>query len=394
MFWKAKHTIAACFVGYIVQAVVNNFVPLLFLMFRSSYGIPLQRITLLITFNFAVQLIVDVASIGFIKRVGYRAAAVTAHALAALGFALIAVLPEILDPFTGLLLGVAVYAVGGGLLEVVVSPIVEACPTENKQTAMSLLHSFYCWGHVGVVLLSTLFFACFGIGRWKILLCLWAILPIANGIVFTQVPIYPLLEEGERGMTIAELARSGSFWLFALLMACAGAAEQSVSQWASTFAEQGLGVSKTVGDLLGPMLFAACMGASRAWYGKFGAKIDLKRFMLLSCALCIVAYGVLVLCGVPIFGFLGCGLAGLSVGILWPGTFSLAAGRMERGGTALFALLALAGDVGCSAGPTLVGFVSGAFSDQLRAGLAAAMIFPLLMLLGMLALRRGARLSK
>lgn len=199
MFWKAKHTVAACFVGYIVQAVVNNFVPLLFLMFRSSYGIPLQRITLLITFNFAVQLIVDVASIGFIKRVGYRAAAVTAHALAALGFALIAVLPEILDPFTGLLLGVAVYAVGGGLLEVVVSPIVEACPTENKQTAMSLLHSFYCWGHVGVVLLSTLFFACFGIGRWKILLCLWAILPLPTALPLRRCPSTRCWRKGSGG---------------------------------------------------------------------------------------------------------------------------------------------------------------------------------------------------
>ena len=248
-----QKTIYACFTAYIVQAVVNNFVPLLFLTFQSSYHIPLSRITLLVTFNFGLQLLVDLASVGFVDRIGYRASMVLAHALAAAGLALLAILPEILpNPFLGILLSVMVYAVGGGLIEVVVSPVVEACPSNHKEQAMSLLHSFYCWGHVAVVLLSTVFFALFGTGHWRVLALVWALVPLGNLFAFLRVPIPALLEEGQRGMTIGELARNRMFWVFLLMMLCAGASEQGVSQWASTFAEKGLGVGKTVGDLAGP----------------------------------------------------------------------------------------------------------------------------------------------
>ncbi len=383
------HTIRACFVGYIVQAIVNNFVPLLFLTFQSAYGIPLSSITLLITFNFTVQLMVDLLSPKFIDRVGYRAAIMLAHIMAAAGLIGLAVLPDLLpSPFAGLVVSVLIYAVGGGLLEVLVSPIVEACPTDNKESAMSLLHSFYCWGHVGVVLLSTIFFTLFGTERWKIMALLWAVVPIVNCVVFARVPIYSLLEEGERGLSMKELLGKRTFWLALVLMICAGASEQAVSQWTSTFAESGLQVSKTLGDLCGPMFFAILMGAARALYGKYGARIDLIRAMKLSAGLCVVSYLVISLSPWPMLSLLGCGICGFSVGILWPGTFSMTARLLPRGGTLLFALLALGGDIGCSAGPTVVGMLSSLAGGNLHTGILAAVGFPVVMLLGSCALRR------
>lgn len=381
MKFDYKKTMYACFVGYIVQAIVNSFVPLLFVTFQETYNIPLAQITLLITVNFVVQLLIDMLSAGFIDKIGYRAAVILAHICAAAGLALLTVLPEVVpDPFVGILIAVFVYAIGGGLIEVLISPIIEACPTDNKESAMSLLHSFYCWGCTGVVLVSTVFFTIFGISHWKILTLLWTILPLANMLLFTKVPIYSLQEEGEKGMNLGELFREKIFWILMLMMVCSGAAEQSVSQWASTFAEKGLGITKSVGDLVGPMLFSILMGLSRLLYGKYGEKLDLDRFMKFSCVLCIVSYLCISFIPVPMVELLGCGLCGFSVGILWPGTFSKAAAALRRGGTLLFALLALAGDLGCSGGPTLVGFVSSGLRDNLRLGIFAGIIFPISLL--------------
>ena len=378
-----QKTLYACFIGYIVQAIVNNFAPLLFLTFQSTYTIPLSSITMLVTINFGLQLLVDLASVGFVDKIGYRASLLIAHIFATVGIIALAVLPELMpNPFAGLLAAVVIYAIGGGLLEVLVSPVVEACPTDNKEKAMSLLHSFYCWGHVGVVLISTVFFRVFGIGNWKVMACIWALVPLCNAFLFARVPIAPLLKEGEQGYTVKELAGQKLFWVFLLMMVCAGASEQAVSQWASTFAEKGLGVSKVIGDLAGPMAFAVLMGSSRAFYGKFGEKINLDRFMAGSSVLCVASYLCISLVPSPVFGLVGCAVCGLSVGIMWPGTFSRAAASLPRGGTALFALMALAGDLGCSGGPTLVGMVSSAFGDNLKLGILAALVFPALLLVG------------
>lgn len=379
-----KMTMYACFIGYIVQAVVNSFVPLLFVTFQTEYHIPLTQITLLITVNFVIQLVVDLLSAGFVDKIGYRASAIIAHACAGTGIFLLTLLPELFSyPFYGILLAVMVYAIGGGLIEVLISPVLEACPTDNKESAMSLLHSFYCWGCTGVVLLSTLFFAVFGTSHWKILALIWVILPAANLILFTKVPIYSLHEEGESGMSISELFRVKVFWLLMAMMLCAGASEQAVSQWASTFAEKGLHIQKTVGDLVGPMLFSVLMGLSRLIYGKYGEKFNLDRFMKGSCVLCVASYLCISLVPVPIVGLIGCAICGFSVGIMWPGTFSKASAAIKRGGTVLFAMLALAGDLGCSGGPTLVGFVSSAFSSNLRLGILTAIVFPVLLLAGL-----------
>lgn len=379
-----KMTMYACFIGYVVQAVVNSFVPLLFVTFQTEYHIPLTQITLLITVNFVIQLVVDLLSAGFVDKIGYRASAIIAHACAGTGIFLLTILPELFsNPFYGILLAVMVYAIGGGLIEVLISPILEACPTDNKESAMSLLHSFYCWGCTGVVLLSTLFFALFGTSHWKILALIWVLLPAANLILFTKVPIYSLHEEGESGMSISELFRVKVFWFLMAMMLCAGASEQAVSQWASTFAEKGLHIQKTVGDLVGPMMFSVLMGLSRLIYGKYGEKLNLDRFMKGSCVLCVASYLCISLVPVPIVGLIGCAICGFSVGIMWPGTFSKASAAIKRGGTVLFAMLALAGDLGCSGGPTLVGFVSSAFSGNLRLGILTAIVFPVLLFAGL-----------
>ncbi len=382
-------TITACFVGYIVQAVVNNFTPLLFLFFQNSYHIPLSQITLLVTFNFGIQLLVDLLSVGFVDKIGYRASMVIAHVLSAAGLILLTILPEVLPvSFIGILIAVLIYAIGGGLLEVLVSPVVEACPSDNKEKAMSMLHSFYCWGHAGVVLISTLFFYVAGIEKWKILAVIWAVIPIGNALVFAKVPIAPLIEDGESGLELKDLFRIKVFWILLVMMVCAGASEQAVSQWASAFAEKGLGISKAAGDLAGPMAFAVLMGMSRLFYGKYGDRIHLERFMVYSSFLCILSYLGISLFPIPLLNLIACAVCGLSVGIMWPGTFSKASSALPKGGTAMFALLALGGDIGCSGGPTLVGMVSGALGDNLKMGILAGIIFPVLLLMGIILCRK------
>ena len=380
-----KKTITACFTGYIVQAIVNNFVPLLFLTFQKTYEIPLSQITMLVTLNFGVQLLVDILSVNFVDKIGYRGSMVIAHAFSAIGLAALPLLPELCPtPYLGILISVILYAVGGGLLEVLVSPVVEACPSDNKEKTMSMLHSFYCWGHVGVVAFSTLFFQLFGVTNWRILAFIWALVPLCNGVVFTKVPFNALIEDGAEGLSVRELFSSKLFFLLFIMMICAGASEQSISQWASTFAEQGLGITKVAGDLAGPMAFAVLMGLSRAFYGKYGDRIQLDRFMICSSILCIASYLCISLMPNPIISLLACAVCGLSVGIMWPGTFSKSASAIPKGGTAMFALLALGGDLGCSGGPTLVGIVSSAFGDNLKIGILAGVMFPALLLAGIL----------
>lgn len=387
------HTVRCCFVGYIVQAIVNNFVPLLFLTLQAELGLSLPQITSLITVNFAVQFTVDLISASYVEKIGYRRGIVAAHFTAAAGLASLTFLPQLLpDAYIGLLLSVIIYAVGGGLLEVLVSPIVEACPTEHKEKTMSMLHSFYCWGQAGVVLLSTLFFLLFGIKNWRIPALVWACIPAVNGILFLKVPIASLLDENESAMTMRELFQNRLFWIFLLLMGCAGACELSVSQWASAFVEKAFGISKAMGDLAGPMMFALLMGTARLLYGKFGERIDLLKFILASGILCVFAYLLTGLSEIPLLGLVGCGICGFSVGILWPGVFSLAAASLRRGGAGMFALLALAGDVGCAGGPTLVGFVTDAAGENLHSGILAGTVFPVILLAG-IALYRKERKS-
>lgn len=389
-----RHTRLASYIGYITQAIVNNYAPLLFLTFSSQFSLSLSAITLLITINFCTQLIVDLLAAKFVDRIGYRPSVVFAHFCAAAGLTGLAIFPFVFpSAYAGLLFAVILYAIGGGLIEVVDSPIMEACPSDNKSASMSLLHSFYCWGQLGVVALSTLFFVLFGIENWPVLALIWALIPFLNGFYFLLVPINTLNEDG-KSLPIRKLLSMRLFWLFVLLMLCAGASELAMSQWSSAFAEKGLGIQKSLGDLTGPCAFAALMGASRVLYAKCSEKINLQHYILFSSLLCIASYLLAVLAPHPIFGLVGCGLCGFAVGCMWPGTYSIAADACPRGGTAMFALLALAGDCGCTVGPTLVGFVSERAGDNLSRGLAVGLIFPALLIVGILLLRRMLKNAK
>ncbi len=380
-----RHTIAASYVGYITQAIINNFLPLLLLTFQHTWDIPLYLLTLLISINFGIQLTVDLLCIKVVDRLGYRPCIVTAHILAALGLAGLGIFPFILPhPYMGLLLSIIIYAIGGGITEVLISPIVEACPTEHKESSMELLHSFYCWGHVFVILASTAYFALFGIENWRVLAFIWAVVPLCNALYFSLVPIRALDEATDTPtIPLGKLAKTPIFWLFIVLMLCAGASEQGMSQWASAFAEAGLGVSKAVGDLAGPCLFAILMGLSRLISSRLALKFDQTKMMIGCCGLCIFSYLLAALSPIPALSLVGCGLCGLSVGIMWPGTFSLAAVVCRGGGTALFALLALAGDLGCMTGPAVVGLVADATGGIMAYGLLCAILFPVLLGLGL-----------
>ena len=392
MFLKSfKATKIACYTGFIVQAIGVNFAPLLFIIFNESLGVSLEKITLLVTVNFALQLAIDATASFYVDRLGYRTCMLIAHFTSFTGLVGLGLLPFIMpDPFVGLLISVCLYAVGNGLIEVLVSPIIEACPSDNKAAQMSLLHSFYSWGSAAVILLTTLFLLVFGKASWRVLAFIWALVPLVNAFVFIKVPINKLTTEEDK-MPLKELFSQKAFWLFLIIMACSGATELSMGQWASAFAEAGLGVSKVAGDLAGPLMFAVFMGISRTFYGKIGHRIKLESYMPVCAVMCLAAYAITVFIPSPMVALAGCGLCGLSAGIMWPGTLSLASGRFPKGGTAMFALLALGGDAGCVLGPTLVGMISSRFGDNLKIGLGAAMAFPLLLIICTLIYRAAGK---
>lgn len=376
-----KKTKTACYLGFITQAIAANFAPLLFLKFHRDYGISLGNIALISTVFFFTQLLVDLFCAKFVDKIGYRISIVASEVLSAAGLIALAFLPDLLpNAFAGILISVTVYAIGSGLIEVLVSPIVEACPFENKEATMSLLHSFYCWGSVGTIVISTAFFAIFGTNAWRWLAVIWALVPAINIFNFATCPIVPIVEEG-KGMGIRQLAKKPLFWVAIILMVCAGASELAMAQWASAYAEAALGLSKTFGDLLGPCLFAVTMGISRVIYGKYGDKIKLTSFMIGSGALCVACYLMASISANPVMGLIGCIFCGFSVGIMWPGTISISSKTFPTGGTAMFALLAMAGDLGGSIGPAIVGRVTQFAGDNIRVGMRVGLIFPTVLIL-------------
>ena len=383
-----KKTLIACYLGFVTQAISANFTPLLFLTFKSSYGISLEKIALIPLIFYLTQLLVDLAATKFADKIGYRTCVLVSQVVSAIGLVLMVFLPEWLpNPFVGILISVVLYSIGSGLIEVLVSPIVEACPFENKEGVMSLLHSFYCWGAVGVIFGSTLFFSLFGVENWKILALIWAIVPLYNTFNFINCPIERLVEEGE-SMGVRSLLKTPIFWLLIVLMVCSGASESTMAQWASAFTESALGVSKTIGDLAGPGLFAMFMGISRMLYGKLSAKLKLTKVMLVCGITSIGCYLLASLSSVPAFGLAGCALCGLAVGIMWPGSISVSSQTCPKGGTAMFAFLALAGDLGGTISPALVGNISELPGCSLKTGLLAATLFPLVLVFCLLVLRK------
>ena len=389
-----QKTKTACYLGFITQAIAANFAPLLYLKFHADYHISLGNIALISTCFFFTQLLVDLFCAKYVDRIGYRTCIVVSEICSAAGIAGLAILPErFSDPYIGILICVIVYAVGSGLIEVLCSPIIEACPFENKEATMSLLHSFYCWGSVGTILFSTVFFSVFGINSWKWLALLLALIPAVNIYNFATCPIEYLVDEGQ-GMRIPELFKRPLFWIAIVLMVCSGASELAMAQWASAYAEAALGLSKTLGDLLGPCLFAVSQGISRVLYGKYGEKVNLSKFMIGSGVLCVFCYILASLFENPIVGLTGCILCGFSVGIMWPGTLSISSRKFPAGGTAMFALLAMAGDLGGSIGPGIVGRISQAAGDNIRIGMTVGLIFPIIMVIGLLLFGRQKQKSE
>lgn len=385
---KYHRTLIACYIGYIAQAIINNLLPLLFVTLQHQFSLSVTQIGFMVTFNFLMQLLVDLVAAKYADRIGYRACMIIAHVACAVGLAGLAIFPFVLpNPYAGLLLSISIYAVGGGLTEVLLSPIVQALPLKRKESVISVLHSFYCWGHAAVVVLTTVFFHFFGTENWRVICLLWAILPAANIILCVICPLCKLTEEGDT-VPFRTLFNTKIFWIFVLMMLCAGAAEHSMVQWSSFFAEEGLQVDKALGDLLGPCMFAILMGITRTVYGAFGDRFPLQKILVITSVLCIFSYLVAVFSPVPLISLIGCGFCGISVGLMWPGVFNLSANYCAKGGTAMFALLALAGDMGCSVGPSLVSGVASRFNGEIKSGLLAAVVFPLLLALGVFSLKR------
>lgn len=382
-------TVTACFTAYICQAVAVNFVPLLFVTFNKTYGIPLEKITVLVILNFVSQLVTDMVASKYVGKIGYRPCLIACHAFCCTGFAAMAVLPDLINPFTGLLIATVIYSVGAGLIEVLLNPVIESCPIKNKARILSVMHSFYCWGVVGAVLISTAFFAVFGIENWKILTCIWALMPFCNAILFAFVPLYPIAEETDDSANYKKLFSQPVFIIIMIVMLCAGAAELTVGQWASAFVEQGLNVPKSYGDLVGVCGFAVCMGISRTLYAKYSEHVSIYRVLIYSALLCVVSYILIGFAASSILALAGCLLCGLSVGMFWPGVILVASRKVKAGGTTMYALCALGGDVGCTAGPALAGFMTGVWGDSLRLGILCSIIFPIILLCGVIMLSKN-----
>lgn len=378
---KYKTTRLACYLGFVTQAISANFAPLLFVTFHDAYSISWSRIALISTVFYFTQLLIDLFCAKFVDGIGYRKATVASEITSFIGLLSLAFLPDLLpSPYAGIIISVIVYAIGSGLNEVLASPIIEACPSDNKESEMALLHSFYCWGCVGVILLSTAFFAVFGTEKWWILACLWSLIPLYNIYNYAVCPIEPLTEAGEE-LGISGLLKTPMFWVACILMVCAGASELAMAQWASAYVEAALGFSKSVGDILGPCLFAFVMGITRAFYGKRGQNMNLFTFMTVSGVLCVVCYLLASLSSTPVFGLIGCVACGFTVSIMWPGTISISSKAIPLGGTAMFALLAVSGDFGGSIGPAVVGFAAQLFNDNLKLGMLAGGIFPIVLVI-------------
>lgn len=385
---KYKKTLLACYLGFITQAISANFAPLLFITFYKTFNISFSELALIPTCFYITQIIVDFVCTKIVDKIGYRISIIVSEITSALGLIGLAFLPNLLpSPFMGIIICTIIYAVGSGLIEVLCSPIIEACPFENKDGMMSLLHSFYCWGAVGVILLSTIFFTIFGLDHWRILSCIWALIPLYNVYNFATCPIEPIVEDG-KGMTMKELFKTNIFWLLIILMICAGSSEAVIAQWSSAFAESSLNISKSIGDLVGPCGFAIFMGLSRVLYVKFNNKIDLKVFMVFSGLMCFCCYLLAGLATTPLLGLIGCMLCGFSVGIMWPGSISISSSILPKGGTTMFALLALAGDLGASIGPAIVGNISQIMADNLQFGILSGIGFPIILAISAFAIKK------
>ncbi len=375
-----KRTKIACFIGFVVQAIINNFLPLLFIIFNTKYSLNYEELGRLLFINFFIQLIVDMLTPAVVKHIGYRGASILCHGLAALGLCMLGILPALFPQYiyTCLVASIIVYASGSGIIEVCMSPMVALLPGDKKGADMVFTHSFYCWGQAFTVLVSTLLLFLLGQSKWHLVPIIWAVIPFLNMLNFMRVPIIEQPDEPAT-KTAKTLFKSRDFWGFTIIMICAGASEITMAEWASLFTQQTLGISKTIGDLLGPCAFAICMGSGRVFFGILDGKFNPKTALIINNILCFSCYAGVALLNIPALSLIACALCGFSVSLSWPGTYSMAAKRFSTGGTLMFSLLALCGDFGCSIGPWLMGIVANA--TTLHTGFLVSAVFPAIMVL-------------
>ncbi|MCQ2477954.1 MAG: MFS transporter [Clostridia bacterium] len=379
-----KQTKLACYIGYIVQAIINNFLPILFIVFQTNLDLTYEQLGRIVFINFFTQLLSDAVTPSVVKRIGYKGCAVLCHIFVTTGLIMLTVLTGIMsNTYLALIISVVVYAFGSGMIEVVISPIMELLPTENKAKNMAFLHSFYCWGQTFTVAVTTFMVLLLGYGNWRFIPLVWAIVPLFNTVLFLKVTV---IEPNEvKGSFSNRNFLSKEFICFIIFMICAGASEISMASFASVFAQNALGVSKLTGDLLGPCSFAVCMGIGRVLYGAFSDKISIKKALILNNILCVICYLTVAFTNINFLSLVFCALCGFSVSLLWPGTYSLAAKRFGGGNTVMFSIFALCGDIGCSAGPWLLGYIADV-SGSLKKGFAVCTVFPLVMILAALTL--------
>lgn len=406
-------TTISCFVGIFAQAVIINLAALLFMPLMRLHGLTYVQLGTLVAVNFSVQVGSDLVFSGLIDRIGFRRLVLPACLVGSLGLFLFALAPVLLPGrvFAGLLAATAVYSAAGGLLEVLLSPIVNAIPNEEKGAAMSLLHSFYAWGQMATIILTTLFLFLVGERHWQWMVGFWALLPLANFLLFLKAPFPPSVPEEHR-LNMGDLILK-PFCLLAFAAIFFGAsAEVLMNQWTSAFMERALLLPKLTGDLFGMCGFALMLGLGRAWHGKYGARFDISKALVAMSALAVLCYLVVALAPGSWPGLLACMVCGFATSLLWPGTLIVASERYPLAGAWMFALLAAAGDVGAGLGPWFTGWVVdhaidtaaalrleqwlgiGGEQAALRLGILAGTIAPLLALLchwGMKRMRENHR---
>lgn len=380
-----KSTIRACYIGNLVGALVTNLSPLLFVILMGSYNLSFEQVGRLVLINFFTQIIADLAFSKPVDTYGVRPFITLGHALVFIGFVMFAFSPRLFphSPYTGLMLATVVFSCGGGLLELLLSAIVQAVPSDAKAAAMSLLHSFYAWGFIVVVVLTFLMLKLFGSANWPWLFLIWSLVPLFNFFNFLRVPLPPQVPDEHR--TSTRVLASTPFFIFVVLgIALGGAAEVSMSQWTSAYAETTLGLSKQTGDLLGLCLFAGLLGLGRVLYGTYGKRFDIWRVMFLGSLFAAGCYLVAALSQHPIVSLVACAFCGLGVALLWPGSVTNAAHRFPFAGASMFAILAAGGDTGAAVGPWLLGLIADQIPTDfplspLRVGMVIGTLFPLAM---------------
>lgn len=383
---KYRSTKLACYVGYIVQAVINNFLPILFIALQDVYELSYEKLARLIVFNFVTQMVTDLITPKIVEKTGYKKAAVICHGAAALGLALLGILPRFIPPYSGIIISIIVYAFGSGLIEVLVSPIIEMLPTTDKSGNMSILHSFYCWGQAFTIIVTTFLVKVFGYGNWTIIPLVWAVLPFINMFFFMRVPVVEP-EKEKKNAGFKELVRNRRFLIYMVMMLCAGATEIAMAEWASMFVQKALGVSKVVGDLTGPCAFALFMGIGRMWYAAVAKRVNFRKTLIILSTLCFICYVVVAVCNIPWVSLIFCAICGFTVSISWPGIYSAGAEEFPDGSSVMYSVFAMCGDTGCCLGPWALGIVADSFG--LNTGFAVTSVFAVIMIIAVLLLGKS-----